>query len=359
MAGKETVLVTGAGGCVGSKLVQELVAAGYRVKATDIPGRPFGFGGSRIKEVRGDLSDPEFVDGLPMGTDFVIHAGASVDISKPWDYLKTVNLDATTRLWERCVEAGIERFVFFSSASIYAGQDRPIREEDPQDPAGPYEKSKFLAEKVLLRGKLGGAATRLVILRPALIIGPFGTALMATIATLPPLLKSYLGFAPKAVGGPLTNVVHSLDVARAAVHLLEHGRDGEAYNVANDDILPFSQFFNVACEESGVPQLPIPAFPFPPKKLVATVAPAVARPEVFWALNKAAGGLWSRIAARQSLSGPLAPHFDPGAISYAARDAAFDATKLKETGFECRFPDYRSAIRDVISWYRENHWLPA
>jgi len=358
MAPRETVLVTGAGGCVGSQLVTELLKAGYRVKASDLPGRPFAFGGSRVKEVRGDLADLAFVDDLPLGVDYVIHAGASVDISQPWDRLKTVNLDATVKLFERSIEAGIERFVFFSSGSIYKGQGRPIVEADPQEPAGPYEKSKFLAEKALVRGKQTASGMRLVILRPALIIGPFGTALLATIATLPPMFQHYLGFAPRACGGPLTNVVHALDVARAAVHLLEHGKDCEAYNVANDDVLRFSEFLNVACEEYGVPVLPFPLVRFPPKEVMQQLLPIAGRPELFWALNRSVEVLWRRIERKHNLAGVLRPRFDAGSMSYTVRDAAFDTTKLKETGFECRFTDYRSAIRDVIEWYREHKWIP-
>jgi len=358
MANKETVLVTGAAGCVGTHLVRELLDAGYRVKASDLPGRNFAVGGSRVKIVTGDLKDSRFVDDLVLGVDHVIHAGAILDISLPWEVIKKVNLDAAVRLWERSVEAGIERFVFFSSASIYKGQDRPITEDDPQDPAGPYEKSKFMAEKALVRSKLAGAATHLVILRPALVIGPFGTALMATIATLPPLFKEFLGWAPRVYGGPKTNIVHALDVARAAVHLLKHGQDGQPYNVANDDAMVFSDFFNVACQEYGLSLVPFPPARFPPRKWLEAAYPVISRPGPFVLLNFAARTIWKRLQSKHRLTRDLVPKLDREVISYTLRDSVFDTARLKATGFEVRFPDYRSAIRDVLDWYRKERWIP-
>lgn len=358
MAYRETVLVTGAGGGVGTYLVRELLSAGYKVKATDLPGKPFAFGGSRVKEVRGDLTDRQFVEDLPYGVDHIIHAGAALDIGLPWEVLKAVNLDATVWLWEKAVECGIERFVFFSSASTYQGQDRPIVETDPQDPAGNYENSKFLAEKALLESKRNGAEPHLTMLRPALIIGPFSTALLAAVCVAPPILKHTLGFSPRLSGGPKTNAVHALDVARAALFVLKKGEDGEIYNVAHDDVLPFSEFFNVAAEEYGMTVLPFPTVFIPPKSIMQQILPIASRPELFTALNFGSGMLWKRLRKKFSLSDDLTPKIDKEMMGYAVRDSVFDAAKLSAAGFEYTFNTYRSAIRDVLDWYVKEKWIP-
>jgi len=358
MAYRETVLVTGAGGCVGTHLVKELLGGGYTVKATDLPGKPFDFGGYRVKTVRGDLTDRAFVEDLPFGVDHIIHAGASVDISLPWPDLKAVNLDATVHLWNRAVDIGIESFLFFSSGSIYRGQDRPICEADPLEPVGNYEKSKFMAERALMRSKLAGADTRLVTLRPGLIIGPFGTALMSSIATFPPLLKHYLGFGLKLYGGPRTNIVHALDAARAAVHLLKNGEDQETYNVANDEALPYCDFFNIAAREYGLTLLPAPPLFIPPRDLLKYIMPVASRPEGFWAINIATEKLWERLKKRYDLQGNLRPRIDRDIANHMLTDMVFDTSKLTAAGFECTFHDYRSAVRDVLDWYRMNRWIP-
>ena len=358
MAYRETVLVTGAGGSVGIHLVKKLLEHGFRVKATDLPGKAFPFGGYRVKDVRGDLTDPGFVEDLPYGVDHVIHAGASVDLSRTWDDLYRVNVEATVRLWEKAVELGIERFVFFSSASIYRAQERLIQETDPLDPVGSYEKSKFLAERNLMRSKIGGAATHLVILRPALVLGPHATVLMANIATVPPLCKSYLGYGLQMYGGPRTNVVHSLDVALAAIHLLKNGEDSEAYNVANDEVVRFCDFFNVACQEYGLVLLPAPPVHFPPTRIARRIAPILERPEPHFLFNRIGASLWNRLKRQHSLRGDLRPRLDREVLLYATRNSMLDSTKLKGTGFEFRFPDFRSVIRDTIEWYRTEQWIP-
>lgn len=357
MAQRDTVLVTGAGGCVGSHLVNELLAQGYQVKATDLPGKPFDFGGSRVTAMRGDLTDRKFLDDVALGVEHIIHAGAAMDTEQPWADIRAINLDATVNLWQRAVEVGVERFVFFSSGSLYRSQERPITEDDPLEPQGQFERTKFMAERTLLRSKADGAQTRLCILRPGLIIGPFGTALMSAIATYPPILKRYVGFAPKMRGGPLTNVVHALDVARAAAHLLDHGDDATIYNVANDDALPFSDFFNLSAKAYGLPVLPVP-IPFLPREVLKLAQPLLGRPELYWMFNRTAGVLWDRLKAKHELQGNLQPHVDREIATYATEDMVFDTSKIHTLGFETRFHDFRSTIRDVMDWYRTNRWIP-
>jgi nucleoside-diphosphate-sugar epimerase len=288
----------------------------------------------------------------------VIHAGALVDISKGPELLNAINRDAAVQLWERALECGIESFVFFSSASIYAGKEGRIAERDPLDPAGPYEQSKFLAEKALLRSKWDGAACKLVILRPALIVGPHGTALMATVATLPPLFALLLGYAPRAYGGPRTNIVHALDVARAAIHLMRNGQDGEAYNVCNDDDVPVSDFSNVACREYGLPVLPLPPVPLLPKGVMHHLLPLAGRPELFAVLNAATSRIWEHLRRKHGLLGDLRPKFDKEMMGYTVRDSVFDNAKLKATGFALRFTDFASVVRDAMEWYQQERWIP-
>jgi UDP-glucose 4-epimerase len=358
MAYRETVLVTGAAGGIGTHLVKELLRSGFLVKATDLPTREFAIGGSRVRIVKGDLADRAFVRDLPLGVDHVIHAGAATDATRSWSYLETVNVEATRLLWERSAEVGVERFVFVSSGSVYKSQDRPIVEEDPQEPFGNYERSKFLAEKALIRGKHGGAKTRLVTLRPGWVIGPFATALMASVATIPPLYKHYLGFAIKMRGGPRSNMVHSLDVARAALHFLEKGEDGGIYNLANDDVLEFADYFNIACQEYGLTVIPGIPVHIPGSAWFRAFGPLATRPEPIHLLNRTGERLWERLRKRYDLVDALHPRMDLAAAHHAAGDLVLDTTKAREAGFETIFPDYRSAIRDVLERYQKVRWIP-
>jgi len=358
MVERTTVLVTGAAGGVGTHVVRQLLKAGYLVRATDLPGREFAFAGSRVTVVEGDLADRRFVRDLPQGARFIIHAAAVTDARLPWPDIEAVNVDATKRLWNAAVAHNVSRLVYLSSGSIYRGSAKPLDESSPQEPFGNYERSKLLAEKALLRGKFAGDPVELVMLRTAWVIGPFATALMASVATVPPLFKHFLGFALKAHGGPLSNMVHSLDVARAAIHSLAHGEDAAAYNIANDDRLVFADYFNIACSEYGLTVIPGLPIWFPSTTALSLLGPLGKRPEPIEFLNSVGEALWGRLRQRYDLSDSLRPSIDVAAVHHGSANLVLDTTRAKEAGFECLFPDYRSAIGDVLERYQKVRWIP-
>ncbi len=358
MVERTTVLVTGAAGGVGTHVVRQLLKAGYLVRATDLPQRDFAFAGSRVTIVPGNLTDRRFVKDLPRGAEYIIHAAAVTDARLPWPDIEAVNVDATRRLWDAATAHGISRFVYLSSGSIYRGSDELLDESAPQEPFGNYERSKLLAEKALLRGKFAGDPMELAILRTAWVIGPFATALMASVATVPPLFKHFLGFALKARGGPRSNMVHSLDVARAAIHFMTNGEDGGIYNIANDDQLVFADYFNIACREYGLAVIPGLPLWFPSTKALSLLGKLGTRPEPVEFLNSVGKTLWARLRKQHDLSGELRPSIDVAAVHHGATNLVLDTTRAKAAGFECLFPDYRSAIRDVLERYQKVRWIP-
>ncbi len=355
---RTTVLVTGAAGGVGTHVVRELRRAGYLVRATDLPGREFAFGGSRVSIVEGDLLDRRFVRDLPQGASYVIHSAAVTDARLPRADIEAVNVDATKRLWSAAAAHGVSRFVYLSSGSIYHGSNDPLDESAPQEPFGNYERSKFLAEKALMRGKFAGDQLELIILRTAWVIGPFATALMASVATVPPLFKHYLGFAIKARGGPVSSMVHSLDVARAAIHFLTRGEDGGIYNIASDDRLAFADYFNIACSEYGLAVVPGLPLWIPSTGALSLLGRFGSRPEPVEFLNSVGATLWERLRKRYDLSDALRPRIDVAAFHHGTANLVLETTRARNAGFECLFPDYRSAIRDVLERYQKARWIP-
>jgi len=356
---RDTILVTGASGSVGRAIVADLLACGYSVRATDLHDRPLDTQHPDLEFIATDIRDHSAFPKLLNGVTRVIHAAAASSVAIPWASLRSINVDATTALFDAASQQGVSAFVFLSSASVYQTQRRRIKETDPLEPLDPFARSKFTAERGLLRSKQSGAATKLVVIRPALTLGPHSTALMASLATAPPLFRARLGFAPRLFGGPRTALVHSVDVARAAAYLMEKGRDMAFYNIACDDWNSLSTLFNTAAQAYGLLLLPVGPFVFPPSSLVERTHSLLDRPEVSALFRIVTQPSWSGIKRKERLEGDLEPHFGPETLGYGLRDLTLDTQRLKETGFQLRFPDSKSTVWDVMNWYKQQRWIPA
>ncbi len=358
------VLVTGAAGCVGRLLVDILVEQGYRVRATDrtVPTarerRREGdspSGASKVEWLAADLTEAAGIERLFEGAVWaVIHTAAWVDISVPFGVQAPINLHAVEALHTQARNRGVERFIHFSTGSLYAPKSAPLVESDPLMPSSGYELAKLLAEDFLLRQQ---APPLVTILRPALIYGPRGKVLVASLATLPPLIESLSGLIPHLQGGPMNNMVHARDVARAALHLLEHPQPhGSIFNVASPDAKSLGDYMDIVMAEGGVRLAPI-ELPFPSKALEAAL-PLLTYDRPFRWINKAASALWRKRILRHSLRPELVPRMDPEAVPYLLGDTVFDPGALLATGFTFQFGDFESGWADTLSWYRNHGWLP-
>lgn len=351
------ILVTGAGGSVGALIVEEALARGYRVRATDRPDAPALSPAARLTWVSADLAQREALPPLVEGVAGIIHTAAWVDIHVPFERQAPINLDAVRFLYEAAARSGVGQFVFFSTGSLYAPSDRPITEDHPLKAASGYERAKLLAEDYL-HSRVGSGPV-IGILRPALIYGPRGKVLMNPMATVPVLLSFLDGWLPGLLGGPRTNLVHARDAARAALFLLEHPQpDGSVFNVAADEVATLGEYMDQVLELAGMRrssfQLPFPT------RLMRTLAPFINHPELTDVLNALLERIWSRLRVRHNLaSDGMKPRLDLEALPYLTRDTVFDNSRLKALGFAYLFPDFRSGWDDTLRWHRANRWLPA
>ncbi|MCO6437410.1 MAG: SDR family oxidoreductase [Phycisphaerae bacterium] len=151
------VLVTGGAGYIGCRLIPALLTDGHNVRVVD--KLIFGDGGlapvrDRIELIPGDILalPPSALKDM----DAVVHlAGLSNDPTAEFNPAanKAMNTDATIRIGEMAKKAGVKRFVFASSCSIYytMNPDNEMRSEEfPVDPQAPYSWSKRQAEIGLL-----------------------------------------------------------------------------------------------------------------------------------------------------------------------------------------------------------------
>lgn len=151
---KAEYLVTGGAGFIGSNIVSELVARGRRVRVLDnlATGRMENLAGvtGRIDFVRGDIRDEKTVRRATTDIRFVLHLGALPSVARSVADPATsndVNVKGTLNMLIAARDAGVERFVFSSSSSVYGNTPTlPKREDMFPMPLSPYAVQKLTGE---------------------------------------------------------------------------------------------------------------------------------------------------------------------------------------------------------------------
>ena len=158
---KKKVLVTGAGGFIGSHLVERLVEAGASVRAfvrynsRADPGllrmaSPETV--SKLELIGGDLRDSDAIRKAVEGCEYVFHLGALIAI--PYSYLHPVevaesNLMGTLNVLMACRDLGVQRLIHTSTSEVYGTARTPmIDESHPLQGQSPYSASKIGADKL-------------------------------------------------------------------------------------------------------------------------------------------------------------------------------------------------------------------
>ncbi len=155
------VLVTGAGGFIGSHLVDELLDKGAEVTAfvhynarNDwgmLEGR-YPYSNPYLNVIAGDVSDTLFVKKAAAEKDVVFHLAALIGIpysySAPESYINT-NIKGTLNVMQACLDENVTRIVHTSTSEVYGtAQYTPIDENHPLQGQSPYSASKIGADKI-------------------------------------------------------------------------------------------------------------------------------------------------------------------------------------------------------------------
>jgi nucleoside-diphosphate-sugar epimerase len=172
------VLVTGAGGYVGSRLVPALLSRGYEVVAVDT----YWYGedvfgnlasNNRLTIVKMDIRDTDKLQQSLIGVQIVIHLACisndpSFDLNPQLG--KSVNLESFLPLVKLAKQVGVERFVYASSSSVYGiKEEERVTENLPLEPLTDYSNFKKQCEEMLLEHTSGNFVG--TILRPATVCG--------------------------------------------------------------------------------------------------------------------------------------------------------------------------------------------
>lgn len=237
MTSVQSALVTGVSGTVGPTLVRHLLAAGHRVRVLLRSEPEAGLLSAEAEQMRGDVTDAASLIPAVEGVDVVFHLAAKLHINNPSPELAKeyhrVNVEGTRNVARAAREAGVRRFIHFSTINVYGPGHPDVIYDETSEPAPDtiYGRTKLESEEVALHEHPGTTVLRL-----AAVYGP------RMRGNYPLLLKALGKGLPMMIGDGRNRrtLVHVEDVARAAMLVAE--RDdaiGKVYNVTDGGIHSF------------------------------------------------------------------------------------------------------------------------
>ncbi|MFI5349142.1 MAG: NAD-dependent epimerase/dehydratase family protein [Elusimicrobiota bacterium] len=261
-----TVLVTGAPGWLGTRLVETLLhrfegraplTQHGEVRCLAYPGqedilrRRFG---DDVRIVRGDITCPGTLGGILDGVGTVFHAAGLVHAQRVKTYFD-VNTEGTKNLLAKAIAAGVRRFIFVSSNAVYGFRrdDEPLAcaEEDPPRPYMAYGWSKLKAEQAVLEASRRGLIEGVVI-RPCWYYGPNQPhgqiRFLRMIASGRPILfgggRNWLSLSH------IDNVIQALLLAADSTEAAS-----QVYNVADRHPCRLIDYYSTVARHAGIREL--------------------------------------------------------------------------------------------------------
>jgi len=306
------ILVTGASGHLGRRLVARLLEKGEKVRIL-VHDKDLRITGVEI--IRGDILDVDAVKKATEGADVIYHLAALVDYGPvPKELMYRVNVIGTKNLLD-CSNGA--KVIYMSSTSVYGSRMRanPATENTPCNPSNYYGKTKLMAERLVL--EKGGVA-----LRAPVIYGPgFNDGFDFVLSQIRKGKMRIVGSGKNRI-----QWVHVDDLVQALVLAKDKARAGEVYLIAGDETKTQSELFSLLAKYLGSPA--------PSKTVSAFLANSMARYKVMQANLK---------GKRSSIT--------PDQISRIISDKTFDISKAKrELGFRSKV-SYDKGAKGIVEEY--------
>ncbi len=321
-------LVTGGAGHLGNVLVRELLDRDESVRVLVLPGEDTrSLEGLQVELVEGDVLDPDSLVRAMQGVDVVFHLAALVSITEDKAYLlEAVNVDGTKNIIAAAKQSGIRKLVYTSS--IHALERPPlgvsITEKcafDPENPAGPYDRSKAKASLLIQSAAEDGLDTCIVC--PTGVIGPYDYRR----SEMGELILSFMQKRVNVLVNGAFDFVDVRDVAQGQILARDNGKSGETYILGGERI-KLTFLHKIVKKITGKSIKPV-TFPLPIAMIVAPMA------ELYYKITK------------------QKPRFTRYSIETVASNSDISSDKAKrELGYKPR--SMVKSILDTVRWWLEN-----
>jgi nucleoside-diphosphate-sugar epimerase len=228
------ILVTGAQGFVGQRLVPKLLEIGHTITAVDqiFYEPPLG---SDCVSIQTHIEDSLFLtDNDIQKCETVIHLANTSRIEPSWsvpgEYYRN-NISVTTDFFRRCQRLGVKRFYHFSSSSVYGDNGKKIQHEDsPLSPVSPYAISKAAGENSL---RSFAHNTELVTIRPFTMYGET-MPLDKNALAIGKFIRAWSRDEPLIIhngGKQVRDFIYVDEAVSAVLLLLDKAKPFEVYNI--------------------------------------------------------------------------------------------------------------------------------
>jgi len=325
---KETILVTGGNGYLGSHLADRLKKDGYGVRILarrhDNEAPREGF-----ETVWGDIRDTEKVDEAVQGVDRVIHTISNFRHGgSDKDEAHSINVDGTNNVLNACAKHGVKQLVHCSTIGVHGSvKEIPATEKTPYNPGDLYQETKLIAEKnVRSFARKNGVPT--TVIRPISLIGPGDKRMLKLFKMIKQGKFIKIGpcqsyFQPAYIDDVVDGFMLCLGNEKAL---------GQVFILGSDEYVTLEQLFEIIAAQLQVPPPKI-RIPLPPVLFLAT--------------------LCERICAPLGIDPPLHRR----RVSFFQNNRAFCIDKVKEQlGYQPKV-SLADAIGKTIAWYEKEGWL--
>ena len=270
------ILVTGGTGFTGKALVKALLDQGHEVVALDykegLKTRELQDWGAQV--VIGTVTDRETVQKCMEGVEVVQHLAAAFrELNVPESHYDEVNVEGTRIVLEDAQRSGVKKFIYCSTCGVHGNIENPPGDETaPIDPADYYQRTKYLAEPIVLDFHKQGLPS--TIIRPAAIYGPGDPERFWMI-----FKRVKKGVFPMfGDGKTLYHPLYIDNLVDALLLAMEPGKgDGEAYLIADEEFVEIKDLVQRVAKAMDK-EVRIPHFPVLPVVIAGHICEKLCKP---------------------------------------------------------------------------------